>query len=535
MRLCLLFVLIGCPVTPCDEAAMQAFHPDADGDGFGAADEEVLACTALEAGYTTDARDCDDADENVNPDGDEGLIDCDGADNDCDGKIDYGLRVPEDFAVPSEAMSVAEDDEAICVQPGTYIDNVDFETKQVRLIGVEGRDVTLLQGADPSREVILLVDPLGENQEIRGLTLSGGDSAQVGALFVNGGGVVLRDLRISDTHCVSTALYSTCGGFGARITVKPPSRIENLEVTDNSQVSDGVGCALLVQTLGDGSGEPVELAGITVAYNSSVGDNQHGAGLCVLPGAAVAASDVDIVGNIGEASEEGSISGNALYIWEGSNDVTFTRTLVADNVARGRYVFGATLVSLTDGGFFADNLVIANNSVELLGPVDYWLRPLASLTFDAMLTNCDIVGNSLRLPAEPTGEGGWIGLSGGYVDLVNCSIADNALSVAGAASAGLPMIGVGDDAPEPWIAWSSFWNNSSPPLSAEFPSPLGNSGVIEADPAYADTSAAEAADWDLTLTAGSALRDAGDPALQDADGSRSDIGSRGGPEGTWAP
>ncbi len=36
-------------------------------------------------------------------------------------------------------------------------------------------------------------------------------------------------------------------------------------------------------------------------------------------------------------------------------------------------------------------------------------------------------------------------------------------------------------------------------------------------------------DWDLTLSADSALRDAGDPDLTDPDGTRSDIGAHGGP------
>ncbi len=64
-----------------------AYHPDADGDGFGAMDGLVLPCPA--AGYTLDASDCDDTDITISPVaedvcGDEIDNDCDlNADEDC--------------------------------------------------------------------------------------------------------------------------------------------------------------------------------------------------------------------------------------------------------------------------------------------------------------------------------------------------------------------------------------------------------------------------------------------------------------------
>ncbi len=59
-----------------------AWHPDADGDGFGAPDWEERACEAPEGGVT-DATDCDDADEGVYP----GAVEVcgDNVDSDCTG------------------------------------------------------------------------------------------------------------------------------------------------------------------------------------------------------------------------------------------------------------------------------------------------------------------------------------------------------------------------------------------------------------------------------------------------------------------
>ena len=54
--------------------------------------------------------------------------------------------------------------------------------------------------------------------------------------------------------------------------------------------------------------------------------------------------------------------------------------------------------------------------------------------------------------------------------------------------------------------------------------------VSEADPGFVDASPAAAVDRDLQLGSGSPAIDAGDPAILDADGSRSDLGAYGGPE-----
>jgi hypothetical protein len=58
-------------------------HHDADGDGYGAA-EDTRLCELVD-GYVTDDADCDDGDSAVNPEGREV---CGGGDEDCDGDVD---------------------------------------------------------------------------------------------------------------------------------------------------------------------------------------------------------------------------------------------------------------------------------------------------------------------------------------------------------------------------------------------------------------------------------------------------------------
>jgi hypothetical protein len=73
-------------VDPDSAVDAPTWYADADGDGWGVFNDEVVSCEAPE-GYVADggAFDCDDADTLVNPDAVEV---CDAIDNDCDGDVD---------------------------------------------------------------------------------------------------------------------------------------------------------------------------------------------------------------------------------------------------------------------------------------------------------------------------------------------------------------------------------------------------------------------------------------------------------------
>ena len=62
---------------------------------------------------------------------------------------------------------------------------------------------------------------------------------------------------------------------------------------------------------------------------------------------------------------------------------------------------------------------------------------------------------------------------------------------------------------------------------------LGSDGNVDSEPSYADCCGGDPQEWDLHLASGSALIDAGDPSIEDADGSTSDMGAYGGPGGEW--
>jgi hypothetical protein len=82
------------------------------------------------------------------------------------------------------------------------------------------------------------------------------------------------------------------------------------------------------------------------------------------------------------------------------------------------------------------------------------------------------------------------------------------------------------------VTYSNFYGNSSTEFSG-VATPVGSDGNIAVTPGYTAVSAADSTSWDFTLTAASGLRNTGDSALSDTDGSRSDIGAYGGPAGSW--
>ena len=85
-----------------DEGLLQTWYLDWDWDGYGDAASPYEACE-LPPGYSADATDCDDDDNDTYP-GAEEL--CDGLDNDCDGEID------EDWAVDGDGDGVYD-----CMDP----------------------------------------------------------------------------------------------------------------------------------------------------------------------------------------------------------------------------------------------------------------------------------------------------------------------------------------------------------------------------------------------------------------------------------
>ena len=187
------------------------------------------------------------------------------------------------------------------------------------------------------------------------------------------------------------------------------------------------------------------------------------------------------------------------------------------------------------GGYEADgsvlsNVVIAGNTVEAHASA-YGL--LSAYRYDLTVDHATIVGNEL---SAVTAESGVFGVEWGSLAVSNSIVAGNSL-VGTTASPGAAVV-AWDGRNEVSLTYSDVYDNSSN-LNDDFMQGdhntfdgLAGDGMISEDPGFVGTSGAPDG-WDLTLGSGSAAVDAADPSESDADGSGSDMGAYGGPEGAW--
>ncbi len=99
--------------------ALQTYYHDGDADTYGDAADSTQACSAP-VGYVSNSTDCDDTRADVHPGAAEV---CDGADNDCDGQTDEGVKITFYQDADTDTYgNVAVATEA-CTAPVGYVSN----------------------------------------------------------------------------------------------------------------------------------------------------------------------------------------------------------------------------------------------------------------------------------------------------------------------------------------------------------------------------------------------------------------------------
>lgn len=340
-----------------------------------------------------------------------------------------------------------------------------------------------------------------------------GDTVCVGAgTFPGTVSVVGRDVRIAGKGRARTVLDG--GGLGTTVAVDGGSAVELAGLT----VTGGAG--------GDGGGISI-VSSTALLENLTVSDNtatSRGGGVFVLS-STVDADDVRVVRNTSALTGGGlsvgaaTFTGADLYVARnvsldyggggmasGAATTTITNSTFVANVSRGAFGGGGGL-ELDNAGAVLENVVVAGNRSEAPGAG----VKLAGYNHTDVLTNVALVGNE-----APDAGGLHVSGTGVTARIVNAAIAYNA-------DTGV-LVDAGNALD---IAYSAFFDNDGHDVNGA-PWPVGTDGNVTADPMFVSMAGAPQR-WDLHLQPGSALVDAGDPALLDPDGTRSDIGAYGGP------
>ncbi len=431
---------------------------------------------------------------------------CDGVDDDCDGHVDGGHRVPEDYPTITDAL---RRDDAVFVCLGAGVHEGPVSMGGPAIIQGAGEGLSVIEGGGP---VVLMFG----GGELRDLTVQGGD-AEIGAgVRVDGGDNRLSRVRVTGNACVEGGSFC----LGAGLAVMGGSlALDTVTIDVNAGAAVSTGSVLgLGAYVGGGvlSGTGVTITGNTLVVDPEVHEiDVLGGALAVTGVGSVMLSDSSILSTaIAGAS---GVSGAGVYVELSSLDLT--RVWVAGNSADSTDGQGGGLL-VSSGTVILQNVAVLENALACSGTA--FGGGVASTGASIVTIDQSVVAGNV-LGAHITSGGGLYIEEADTVSLVNSVIYAN--EAGGTVTEGAAAAGLGT------------WTVSYTDLYANLPIDSVVSGLAEVDATNLSVdplfTGVAPDNWDLHLAAGSPLIDAGAPDCVDVDGTRCDVGVFGGPAGSW--
>jgi len=459
-----------------DATDASIWYADGDGDGYGDPKSTAAACVQPK-GYTDNGDDCDDLDIDISP---AGVEICNGQDDDCDGTIAEPL-VPTDHATITAALDAGET--WICVEAGTYTEQIDFGGTDVVLESIEGPETTIIDG-DGVGPVVSFVNGESAKAVFRGFQVTGG-----AVVDANGGGMLIENA--SPTLENLFIIGNTCeNGEGAGLyATGSSSTMTDSEIADNALSAHPWGGGASVRD------SDMVFDGVVFDGNSVVDTYPWGGGLLVADSDTIL-QNVSFVSNSVDNDSASQLTGSALAVNGGTAEIT--------------------------------NAIFAGNtSIDSGGSGTDYAGALFVYYADVTITNASFVGNETSA-ANVLAQ--VVSSYQGTVRMVNVDMSDNVVS---AKSPSIQGDAVGCISGVLYASYSNIYNAQASDGSYSCDS-KGMSNMLSEDPMYTDTADPDPYYWDLTLGSKSALIDAGDPGIVDVDKTTSDIGAHGGPDGdSW--
>ncbi|MCF7913396.1 MAG: T9SS type A sorting domain-containing protein, partial [Candidatus Cloacimonetes bacterium] len=273
------------------------------------------------------------------------------------------INVPEDQSTIQNGINAAVDGDTVLVQPGIYLENINFSGKNIRLTSLYStmQDTSFISGTVidgyQAGSVVTIIS--GENSDavLSGFTITNGNSTTYGAgIYIENSAPSLENLIVSN----NTSNWGGAGIYCEQSTVT---------VTDS----------WIIGNVTDSNGGGIKVWNSTLYLdNSLLTDNQAN-----------------------------GYGGGAIHV--GQSDVTVNNSIFRDNLANG-----------SGGAILSDTMYLVD-----ISDTEFCYNT-ASLYGGALMSfNCDIVLNRVTLHHNTGNEGGAI--YDFYSDIViqSCTIADN--------------------------------------------------------------------------------------------------------------
>ena len=361
----------------CDAATLDL--TDDDGDGF-----------------TTCDGDCDDTDLTMFPGAPEI---CDYQDNDCFGTVDE-LCTTCDVVVPADAATIQDGINIaggmgysmVCVEPGTYAENLTFNGYATTVLGLAGSAYTVIDGGGQG-SVVTFDNGEGAGSVLDGFTVTNGYASQHdgGGIYTDSTSPTLRNLLVTGNETTNSG-----GGLGARNSNAAPTVI-------NTTFAGNVA--------NHGGGVAITYSCTPSFLNVRLVDNvaaSKGGGLSVYTGCA-ALENAILTGN-----EATGADGGGAYLWNTTSELYLTNVVVTGNATGSN---GGGLYQYQHSEMWVTNSILTDNAAGndgggiYLGFGNYgnWYP-----------TYNDAYGNTPNNYAgepNPTGTDGNVSLPPGFVDV----------------------------------------------------------------------------------------------------------------------